>query len=438
MPLSTEPTLARLLPDASLGSLAPALDVAPLAVLIELVRRGAASTRPELEANSGLSRKVVSQRVERAIEIGLIEEAGLAPSGGGRQARTLRFRAEAGRVLVASLGASEFTAAIADLDGTLLRSSHEDWEVSQGPEATMARVLAHFRALSTQEHGERPWAICIGVPGPVDFTAGRLVSPPIMPGWDAFSVRSWLRDHYDAPVWVDNDVNLMALGEWARGADPSGEDMLFVKVGTGIGSALISRGRLIRGRSGAAGDIGHIHVTDDPHAVCRCGKAGCLEAVASGWHLLSELKSRAGESVPISRAISERGRVVLGDVAEAVIDGDPVAVGLVESSAVAIGEVLADLANFANPAEVVIGGGVLRAGPRVRNIIADAIGARSTDIVTDQLVVREATLDQHEGVTGAALLATENVLAPAALTSWVEDGRPYAHAVTLQRRSVFA
>lgn len=433
MTIPAAPLLGGLLEGRRAGAVAPALDAAPLAVLIELVRTGLARTRPELVVASGLSRKIVSQRVEQAIALGLLEEGELAPSGGGRQARTLRFRAQSGHVLVATLGASEFTAAIADLEGTIIRSSHEDWDVAHGPEETMQRIRSHFAALAAQEGAAHPWAVCVGVPGPVDFTTGRLVSPPIMPGWHGFSVRAWIRDIYDAPVWVDNDVNLMALGEWARGRAVTGADALFVKIGTGVGAAFISRGRLIRGQRGAAGDIGHTHVTDDPRAQCRCGKTGCLEAVASGWRLLADLTARADESAVISAAIARRGRVVLGDVAEAVAAGDRLVMELVDDAARTIGGVVANLVNFANPGEVVIGGGVLRMGDRIVRIVEEVIRERAAELVVEGLVVRGSTLDQREGVTGAALLATESLLTPANLALWVEEARPHAHAAEVQR-----
>lgn len=423
--LSREATIAR--------GMASSLDAAPLALVVDLVRAGQAVTRPQLVADSGLSRKVVTQRVDQACELGLLREGGLAPSGGGRQARLLEFGADAGRVVGVLIEASEITVGIADLRGRIIATSHEDWTVENGPEATMQRVMSHIDALAAREGAAQPWGIGVGVPGPVDFGSGRLVSPPIMPGWDGFSARSWLREYFDAPVWVDNDVNMMAIGEWAFGPGPSSDDMLFIKVGTGIGSAIISRGRLLRGQRGAAGDIGHVHVTDAPDAVCRCGQVGCLEAVAGGWSLLIEATQRAGESAVLTRAITDHGQVTLGDIGVAANEGDPVALELVDSRASALGEVAANLVNFANPGQLVIGGGVLRTGTGFLETISAVVLRRSTRLATEGLVIRAASLDQMEGVTGAALLAAENLLAPAALARWVEDGAPFGHASALQR-----
>ncbi len=414
---------------------APALETAALAALIDLVRAAGETTRPELVSRSGLSRKVVTQRIEQAIELGLVEEGALAPSGGGRQARTLHFNPDAGYVFAALVGASEMFIAVADLSGRLTDTLHEDWGVDAGPEATMERVHAHFTTLSRRTGVTRPWGIGVGVPGPVDFATGKLVAPPIMPGWDGFSVRAWLRDHYDAPIWVDNDVNLMALGEYSKGVDADRRDMLFLKVGTGVGAGLVSRGRLIRGERGGAGDIGHTHVTDDPAKVCRCGKTGCLEAVAGGWSLLIEAGDRAAESAFFQEAIRDHGPLVLGDIAAAVAANDALAVELIETRARAVGEVAANLVNFANPGVLVVGGGVLRVGERFLTVVSKVVLAQGTDLVTDRLTIRSASLDHLEGVTGAALLAVENLMAPATLTRWVEDGSPLGHAAAIQRHA---
>ncbi|MFZ3566604.1 ROK family protein [Streptomyces sp. BH097] len=428
-PAPDQPT--RFFPAATL----PTLEAAPLAIVVNLVRTGRATTRPELVTTTGLSRKVVAQRVDQAIELGLLEDGELAASSGGRQARTLRFRTDAGHIYAAAIGASEFHAAIMDLSGTTIASHHEDWDVDAGPGPTMERVQSAFAALAAKTGLGRPWAIGIGVPGPVEFATGRLVEPPIMPGWDGFSVRSWLREHYDAPVWVDNDVNLMALGEWTRGAPHDGRDMLFIKVGTGIGAGLVAGGRLLRGDRGAAGDIGHTHITDDPSAVCRCGQTGCLEAVASGWSMLDESLHRVAESPYLSKVLARSGRLTLGEIGAAAVTGDALALEMIETRSRLVADVIANLVNFCNPGVLVLGGGVLRTGPRFLDLVTSTVRRRCIRLVTAGLTIRAASLDHHEGVIGAGLLAASGIFSTAPLTHWVETGTPLGHATTLQRLS---
>lgn len=432
--ISTSVTRAWVPPSGGAGAtIASSLDAAPLAVIVDLVRTGQADTRPHLGALSGLSRKVIAQRVDQACETGLLRDGGLAPSAGGRQARRLEFNADAGRVFGVLVEASEITVGIADLRGRVLATIHEDWTVDAGPDATMHRVKASIDVLAARHAVERPWGIGVGLPGPVDYPSGRVVSPPLMPGWDGFSARSWLREHFDAPVWVDNDVNLMALGEWAFGDGSGAEDMLFIKAGTGVGAAVVSRGRLLRGQLGAAGEIGHMRVTDDPSAVCRCGSTGCLEAVAGGWSLLMEATRRAESSRTLSAALAETGRLSLLDIGLAAQAGDPLTHELLLPRAQILGEVAAGLVSFLNPGQLVIGGGVLRAGAAPLDRIAEVVHSRATRITTAQLTIRAASLDQLEGVGGAALLAAESLFCPPSLARWVDDATPLGHAAALQR-----
>ncbi|MGY1735779.1 ROK family protein [Geodermatophilus sp. SYSU D00684] len=400
--------------------------------LINLVRTGRALTRPALEQETGLGRKVVTQRVAQAIDVGLLEDGDLAPSGGGRPSRLLRFRSEAGHVFAGMVGATEMTAAVATLDGTLLGSLHEDWDAANRPEETLGVLDGLFARLARRTRTE-PWAFGIGVAGPVDFGTGRLVDPPIMPGWDGFSVRSWLRERYDAPVWVDNDVNLMALGEWHRGEPRDGRDLLYILADEGVGAGLVSRGAVFRGDTGAAGDIGHVQVTDDPSVLCRCGQTGCLEAVTGGWGLVRQATARAAESPVLSARLAERGHLTAQDVGLAARDGDPLADELVQRGARVIGVTVANLVNFVNPGTVVVGGGVLRVGDQVVRTLEETVRRRATRLAGQRLTVRPASLDFREGVTGAALLAVEQLFDPASVGLWVENGSPIGHAAPLQR-----
>ena len=127
-----------------------------------------------------------------------------------------------------------------------------------------------------------------------------------MPGWNGFDVRTPFEERFNAPVWVDNDVNLLALGERARRRD-SLADLIYCKIGSGIGAGLLSEGRIHRGANGAAGDIGHVRVLDSD-APCRCGKIGCLEAVASGWALVRDAEQaiKDGANSSLAAVVKKR------------------------------------------------------------------------------------------------------------------------------------
>src|SRR4051794_6354893 len=412
-----------------------ARDVLVLAQIVDLVRSGAGTTRPELEGVTGLGRTIVNDRVREGIDLGVLAEVEAAPSGQrrGRPSRSIRFRTEAGVVLAASLGEVSLHAAVTDLDGRDLVREFRSIDVGDGPEKVLGTVHASFRRLLRRIEGAPPvWAVGIGLPSPMDVATGQVVTPPILPGWAGFDVRSWFATRYDAPVWVDNEVNLMALGEWERGEPQERRDLLYVKVATGISSGLVTAGRLHRGDSGAAGDIGHVRVTDDPAALCRCGKTGCLEAVASGWALVRTLteRARAGDSPFLAQRLKAQGHLTAEDIGQATAAGDEVVRSVVTSAARVTGSAIAGVVNFANPGTLVLGGGVLRTGLFYEEF-RRAVLEGAIELASQNLTVRPASLADTEGTTGAALLATENLLRPAALQIWLGEGTPVPAAARL-------
>ena len=339
-------------------------------MVLDEIRLGRSGSRPELVARTGLGRAIVAQRVGELIERGLVVEGDVGPSTGGRPPRQLTFRSDAGHLLIADLGATSIDVALTTLDGRILGHHDEPALIEAGPDRCLDRVDELFDLLlrTTHDIPGRLWGIGIGVPGPVEFQAGRPISPPIMPGWDGYPIRERFAARYRAPVWVDNDVNVLALGEWRSGVAAGHDDVVVVKIGTGIGAGIISDGHLHRGAQGSAGDVGHIQIVDDPSVVCRCGNIGCLEALAGGAALAraGELAAREGRSPRLATALDQRGRVTAEDVAQAASFGDPVAMALLQSAGRLIGSMLAGIVNFFNPSLIVIGGGVANSPDQLR------------------------------------------------------------------------
>lgn len=370
--------------------------------LLQLVRTGQATTRTDLASLTGMARSTVSQRVDLLIEGGLLVQDGEGPSTGGRPPMKLAFNGHAGVILAADLGATHARIAVTDLTAVPLAELAEDIEISRGPERILRWVLDGFAELlgRTGRAPEDVWGIGVGVPGPVEFAEGRAVSPPIMAGWDGYSVSDAFADAYDAPVLVDNDVNIMALGEyWAIYRDDV-RDLLFIKVGTGIGAGLIASGRIHRGAQGAAGDMGHVQVPDHPDALCRCGNFGCLEAVAGGAALAGELRS-LGYTAETSR-----------DVVRFVRSGNPDAARLVRQAGRVLGNTLATAVNLLNPAVIVLGGTVAQAHEQLLAGVREIIYQRSLPLATRHLRIVRSTLDDSAGITGAAVMTIEELLAP--------------------------
>jgi len=394
-----------------------------LVEVLDLVRSGEARTRPELLRRSGLGRTVITQRVSQLMARGLVVEGRLGPSTGGRAPRELRFRADAGVVLAAELGATSTTVGLTDLAGKLLAHREEPWDVAAGATATLDLVERLFDELLAGRPSGQVWGIGVGLPGPVEFASGRPVAPPIMPGWDGYPVRDRLARRYRAPVWVDNEVNTMALGEYRTGIGRDVRDLVYVKIGSGIGAGLISGGRLHRGAQGCAGDIGHVPVSDDSRTVCRCGNLGCLEALAGGVALARDATeaARHGRSEFLARRLAS-GELEARDVSQAAEHGDPVAVELLTHAGRLIGVTLATLVNMFNPALVVIGGGVAESGDLLLAAIRETVYRRSLPLATRELRITRSPLSNRAGLLGAAFMVLDELFSRARLGAWIDQG----------------
>jgi glucokinase-like ROK family protein len=399
-----------------------------LVMVLDEIRLGHSRSRSELVARTGLGRAIVAQRVGELLDRGLVAEGDVGPSTGGRPPRQLTFRADAGHVLVADLGATSIDVAMTSLDGRILGHHDEPAQIEAGPERCLDRVDALFESLLTtaQDIPGRLWGVGIGVPGPVEFGSGRPISPPIMPGWDGYPIRERFAGRYGAPVWVDNDVNLLALGEWRSGVAAGHDNVVVVKVGTGIGAGIISDGHLHRGAQGSAGDVGHIQVVDDPTVVCRCGNLGCLEALAGGAALARAGATAAeeGRSSRLRSALDQHGTVSAQDVARAASYGDPVAMALLQDAGRRIGSMLASVVNFFNPSLVVIGGGVANSPDQFLASIRETVYRRSLPLATRDLLIQRSSLGGLAGVIGASSMAVDQLFSREAIGRWIEAGDP--------------
>jgi predicted NBD/HSP70 family sugar kinase len=373
--------------------------------LLQMIREGETS-RADITRITGVPRSTVSQRVAALLESGLVVEERDGRSTGGRPATRLRLNKAGGVVLTADLGAHHDRLAVADLAGEVLSERVAERPIAEGPQAILSWVKASFLA-QLEELGKRVGEVLgigIGVPGPVEFAAGRAIEPPIMPGWHGVSIADHFADALPGvPVLVDNDVNIMAVGEYRAFWRHTVSEMIYVKVATGIGAGIVSGGRLQRGAQGAAGDIGHIRSSEHTDAICACGNAGCIEAVASGSALARRLRA-LGHSAADAR-----------DVVGLVQNGNADAVRLVREAGRLLGEVLAQAVNLLNPSVLVIGGELAKAEQPLFAGIREAVYRRSSSLATSQLEIVRTRLGDQSGVIGAASLVLDQRLSADAI-----------------------
>ncbi|HTJ69720.1 MAG TPA: ROK family transcriptional regulator [Actinospica sp.] len=382
-----------------------------LSELACLVADGAATTRSALIAATGLSRSAVAQRVDLLIERGLLVESEPLTTDRGRPPYSLDLASDEVLVGGVDLGATHSRIALTTLGGRVLAEESREVDINEGPERILGGVADQIAKLceSTGRAPEGLRAIGIGVPGPVEAESGTVVRPPIMQGWDGYRVPGFFEDRYPVPVLVDNDVNMMAFGEYVHRRES--EHLLFVKVGTGIGCGIVSGGVLHRGASGAAGDIGHIQLPGRDDVLCHCGNTGCVEAVASGSAVAAALRA---EGLDARRA---------RDVVRLVSEGHPGARRQVRLAGRAIGEVLASLVSFHNPDTIVVGGVLAQLHDDLLADIRGVIYRRALPLATRSLRIESSMLGEQAGVLGSARMAARHLLSPRGISRFLAAAR---------------
>lgn len=384
------------------------------AQVLDALRRQVAVSRTDISRVTNWSRPKVTAIVNRMIERGVLSEVGEGESQGGRRPQLLRLNSRLGYVVGLDIGATSVDLAVADLNAEVLLRDGGPTDVRQEPAVLLGEVKRRLSDMLRKE-GVRPEEILgigVGVPGPVDFARGVLVAPPLMPAWGNYPIRNFFRNLFpNAYVSVDNDVNMMALGELRAGAGKGIDNFLFVKIGTGIGAGIICHGLVHRGSTGSAGDIGHISV-DRAGPTCHCGNIGCLEMLAAGPAIAERAAqaAREGSSGILARKLeASGGQLRSEDVGTAAREGDRVALEIIQSSGQMIGDVLAGLVNFFNPSLILIGGGVSNIGNQLLASIRQEVLRRSTALATRELVVSYSPMGPQAGVTGAIHLVLDHL-----------------------------
>jgi predicted NBD/HSP70 family sugar kinase len=353
----------------------------PISDVLALFREHGELSRTDVIEISGLSRSTVNQRLTSLHEAGLITPIGAGESTGGRPSSRFAFSVERAVVLTADIGASGFTAAVCDLSGTPLRQLIRVINVWEGPERVLTEVADCFDELRS---AEPVWGIGIGVPGPVEFKAGRVVNPPIMTGWDGFDIAGRFSSTYGVPVVVENDANARAVAE-ARLSQS--DNLISLKLGTGIGSGLFFNGQVVRGNEGGAGDIGHTRaVVGDDSALlpCQCGNMD-----------LRTMGIDVADTTGIVRLVKQ---------------GDIEAGRLVRQAGRVLGDAVADLVGILNPAQIVISGQLAECGEVLLSGIRERVYQRTSPLATRNLRLHTSELGEFVGVTGLALITVDHIL----------------------------
>lgn len=315
-------------------------------------------------------------------------------------------------VIGIDLGGTKIRAVVTRGDGEILGEDVRPTDADDGQDAVIGRLVASAHASVTASGVPAGSIVAVGVtaPGPVDFHTGILHQPPNLPGWDAVPLAQLLADKLDRPVFLENDANAAAYGEWRHGAGVGLRHMIYVTVSTGIGAGLILNGALYRGADGAAGELGHvtIDVNGPPH---NCGMVGCLEVMASGTAIgrMAHEAVAAGRSPALARLAAEHGELTAAEVDAAADAGDKAAQEILAKVAGYLGVGLASYINIFNPEAIVIGGGVTRIGRQLLEPAFVLATSRAFRLPAQRVTLTLAALEGRSEVLGVAALARDSI-----------------------------
>ncbi|WP_332880781.1 ROK family transcriptional regulator [Streptomyces sp. NBC_00564] len=373
--------------------------------VLGLVVSGEATSRAEISRRSGLARSTVGQQVDHLVARGILQELESRESVRGRPPRVLTISPQAGTIAVADIDTLSSQVAIADLTRRVIAHETVDIRIDAGPRAVLDAVTERLSSLLAK-HDRAPDRVretVVGLPGPVDFQHGCAVRPTGMPGWDGYPVAEHLRTAFRCPVVVDNDVNLMALGEAGQAAADT--PLLCIKIASGIGAGIVTaNGDVYRGADGAAGDIGHIRAVGGGDVLCACGNIGCVGALASHRAIL--------RSLGIPETTGEDPLHGAHELAQRVANSDPPALHALRQAATEIGEVVAMLVHMFNPRTLVLGGPLSELRDDLLSGVRAVVYQRALPLATRKLTITTTQLGAAAGIHGGIALATQDIFSP--------------------------
>lgn len=399
-------------------------------LLAETRRHPRGVARADLVEALSMGRNAVDRRLKTALGLGLILPAGRGVSTGGRAPEMWRFNPSAATVLALSISYRTSTAALMTIGGEVVERVVWDGGLLDAPEDVTATAVTHLLALGAlRPEIPGPWGLGVSVPLPVDFRDGTFVdvlggegADPPSSLWDRFPVRALLAERLGLAVWVDDEVNAMALAAATRIGAP--KDLLYIRASMGLGMGIVSGGQVHRGAGATSGEIAHIQMAGSGGQQCRCGRRGCLETLVGGVSMERQASTaQALRSSPYLRELmSEHGAVHVTDVFRGVAQGDRVCVRIVTEAADRLAVVLSVLATTYNPGEIVLGGDATASGRLFAQVISQSLRRRVLPITSARLRVRMG--DADDALTGVCRLTADYLLSPHLLELWLPHGSP--------------
>jgi len=376
--------------------------------VLDIIRAERPISRTGLARKARLSKPTISVIVEQLLTQDLVREVGLGHSRRGRRPVLLDFNPDARLVIGAELQESAWACVLTDLDGHILRR-HSIPIDSLRPEDAVGVLVAGLRAVCGDVDRSRVLGIGLGAPGTVSVQAG-VVALSLNLGWRDVPLKDLVEAATGLPTAVANRCKAAALAEKWHGVGRESDDLIYVRVGTGIGAGFVHRGELFLGSS-YAGELGHCSVYPDG-PLCACGNRGCLEVLASGPALAERARKRieGGEQSALAQmAGGDLSRVTAKLVEAAAREGDALAKEVLAETGTYLGIAIGTLINLYNPEMIVLGGPVSRAGAFLMDPLQEEARRRSLDLLSEEVQFELSTLGDDAGPVGAATMISRQL-----------------------------
>ncbi|MGL4773568.1 MAG: ROK family protein [Clostridium sp.] len=304
-------------------------------------------------------------------------------------------------VVGVDLGGTKIYTALTDLEGNIIKEKHVKTEAEKGEAIVLDKILDTVEYVIDGVNKEEIKAIGLGSPGPLDVKAGKIVYTPNLPFKD-FNIVEPIKAKFNLPTYLDNDANAATLGEFVFGAGKGTTNMVFITCSTGIGGGAIINGKIFRGSTSNALEIGHMTVAKGGFR-CGCGNVGCAEAMASGTAIMRKANEAVNTNVETSLKQYENptGKEVFEEAAK----GDRVSIEILDSALSYLGITVANIANAFDPDMIVIGGGVAANWNKVSEKISEEMNNRCLKTILSNCKIEKAMLGAKAGVLGAAAIA---------------------------------
>lgn len=347
-----------------------------LSSILHQLRKNAPISRAALAEETGLNKTTVSSLVNELMEHNFVREVGLESSGTGRPAIMLELNPNAGFILSAEVGVDFILVASSNFAPEIIWHHQEAIQPGASQREIMDRVLAlvNLGIQNSCNDCKTLLGIAFGIPGLVDQETGELLFAPNLQ-WKNIPLRKILKEAFDAPIYIDNEANMAALGEHYFGSAQGYEEVLYISAGVGLGGGLVHNGKLYRGITGTGCEFGHM--TFDLHGEqCNCGNTGCWETFVSQRRLFSiirrEIASGRASSL-VSKDVGDLEQLTIPLIVEAARQGDQVSIEALEWIGNNLGIGIASLVNALNPELVVFGGILSLAGefilPKIEEVL---------------------------------------------------------------------